>query len=47
MCCLVTLASLGMALFLAFLLVIDVTIGQDGGVHLVSLCFFGILFLFF
>jgi hypothetical protein len=48
MCCLVTsLASLGMVLFLAFLLVIDVITGQDGGMHLVLLCFFGILFVFF
>ena len=47
MCCLLTGASLLMVLFLAFLLVIDVFTGQDGDVHLVLFCFFGILFVFF
>jgi hypothetical protein len=47
MCCLLALASLGMVLFLAFLLVIDVITGQDGGVHLVLLLFFGMLFIAF
>jgi hypothetical protein len=45
--CLLALGSLLMVLFLALLLLIDVITGQDGGLHLVLLLFFGILFLFF
>jgi hypothetical protein len=44
--CLVGSVSLVMVLFLALLLLLDLITGQNGGVHLVSLLFFGILFLF-
>jgi hypothetical protein len=40
-------ASLFMVFVMAFLLILDLFTGADGGVHLVFLLFFGILFVFF
>jgi hypothetical protein len=48
--CLFGCASFVLFLLMAFmglLLITDLFTGQDGGVHLVFLLFFGILFLFF
>jgi hypothetical protein len=47
MWCLFAAASLGMVVFLALLLVIDVITAQDGGVHLALLLFFAMLFISF